>query len=150
MKLHRHVLRFPLIVGGLFLGLTLLAVACNGDGGGEEEAPTTQDPPAGEEADELTLNISMGDNFFEANEFTVRPGQRVIFNITNDGAAIHNMRIAGEDGEYGNDDDTVSDPTLFNPGDSGTLVWTAPQEPGTILFWCDFHANDMVGTITVQ
>ncbi len=92
----------------------------------------------------------MGDNFFEPNTFSVGPGQQVTFKLVNDGVLPHNMRVDGGDGAYNSDDDTLSDPTLIQAGDSGTLVWTAPDEPGEITFRCDFHPVDMIGTITVE
>ena len=39
---------------------------------------------------------------------------------------------------------------LFMPGDTGTLTFTAPDEPGEIQFRCDFHPDVMTGTITVE
>ncbi|MEO6196893.1 MAG: plastocyanin/azurin family copper-binding protein, partial [Dehalococcoidia bacterium] len=81
---------------------------------------------------------------------TVGVGDTASFGITNDGAAIHNMRIAGADNEYNTDDDAVSDPDIVPGGDTATLSWDAPAEAGEIDFRCDFHATDMVGTITVQ
>ena len=154
-------LKLLLLSASLILSIALLAAACGGgdDDGGTSETPAA-DETAADDADDAgpaSFDVSMGDtiepeitNFFEANTFTVSPGQEVTFNLTNDGAAIHNMRIAGGDGEYNTDDDTVSDPDLFQAGDSGTLVWTAPDEPGEIIFRCDFHLLDMIGTISVE
>ena len=154
-------LKLLLLSASLILSIALLAAACGGgdDDGGTSETPAA-DETAADDADDAgpaSFDVSMGDtiepeitNFFEANTFTVSPGQEVTFNLTNDGAAIHNMRIAGGDGEYNTDDDTVSDPDLFQAGDSGTLVWTAPDEAGEIIFRCDFHPLEMVGAISVE
>ena len=154
-------LKLLLLSASLILSIALLAAACGGgdDDGGTSETPAA-DETAADDADDagpVTFDVSMGDtiepeitNFFEANTFTVSPGQEVTFNLTNDGDAIHNMRIAGGDGEYDTDDDTVSDPDLFQAGDTGTLVWTAPDEAGEIIFRCDFHPLDMIGTISVE
>lgn len=116
---------------------------------GSEEVSGGGDAPGGGASGDA-IAITMGDNFFEPNAPTVAAGSTVTFDITNDGAAIHNMRVAGSDGEYNSDDDTVSDPELFTPGATGKLVWTAPDQAGEILFHCDFHPIDMIGTITVQ
>ena len=154
-------LKLLLLSASLILSIALLAAACGGgdDDGGTSETPAA-DETAADDADDagpVTFDVSMGDtiepeitNFFEANTFTVSPGQEVTFNLTNDGAAIHNMRVDGGDGEYDTDDDTVSDPDLFQAGDAGTLVWTAPDEAGEIIFRCDFHPLEMVGTISVE
>jgi plastocyanin/heme-degrading monooxygenase HmoA len=96
------------------------------------------------------VTISMGDNFFDPNEITVAAGSEVEIDLTNNGAAIHNMRIAGEDGQYNTDDDVVSDPEVISGGQTGTVVWTAPSSAGEIIFHCDFHPTDMIGTITVE
>lgn len=135
--------------------LLLLSFACGGDddGGGAgtgTPAATTPANTGNGGGGEVTFDVSMGDNFFDPKEFTVSAGASVTFNITNDGAAIHNMRIAGEDGDYSTDDDSVSDPDLVNGGGTATLEWTAPSKAGEITFQCDFHAPSMAGTITVE
>ncbi len=138
----RRLFVFP---AALLAVMALAAAACGGDGG--EGGPPGGETPAGGPA---TFDISMGDNFFDPAEFTVDAGQEVAFNITNGGVAIHNMRVAGEDGEYNTDDDAVSEPAQFNAGDTGSLEWTAAEEAGTIDFRCDFHPDVSIGTITVQ
>lgn len=153
-------LKLLLLSALLILSIALLAAACSsdsGDGDGETPAADETSADGADNAGPVSFDISMGDtiepavtNFFELNEFTVSPGQEATFNITNDGIAIHNMRIDGGDGEYDTDDDTVSDPELFQAGDAGALVWTAPDEPGEIIFRCDFHPLDMIGTISVE
>ncbi|KKL74485.1 hypothetical protein LCGC14_2064430 [marine sediment metagenome] len=140
-------LRLFLVLASVALGVTLVALAC----AGEPRVETT----SGEIA---TFDVSLGDeltdtdtlrSFFTPNEFTVAAGQEVTFNLSNDGTVPHNMRIAGPDGEYMTDDDTLVDPEILNPGDTAVLRWTAPSEPATIIFRCDFHP-DSVGTITVR
>lgn len=91
-----------------------------------------------------------GANIFEPAEFSVPSGATVAFNITNDGTAIHNMRIAGEDGDYNTGDDAVSDPDFVSGGAEAVVEWIAPDEPGEIAFHCDLHPADMLGTITVE
>lgn len=94
-------------------------------------------------------DVVMGDNFFDPSALGAPVGQQVTVNLVNDGSAIHNMRIAGVDGEYDTDDDFVSDPDLMQGGDEGTLVFTL-DEAGTFEFRCDFHPVEMTGTISVQ
>jgi plastocyanin len=129
------------------VAVTLAALACGGNG---DETASGGDP--------VTFDIALGDevrdtdelvSFFTPNEFTVAAGQEVTFNLSNDGTVPHNMRIAGPDGEYMTDDDTLVDPDVLNPGDTAVLEWAAPSQPGTIIFRCDFHPES-VGTITVQ
>ena len=113
-----------------------------------EQSPAA-DAASGGEAAGGSVAVSMGDNFFDSNELTVAPGATVTFDLTNNGIAIHNMRVAGLDGEYNSDDDTVADLDLFTPGDTGALTWQAPDQAGEIIFRCDFHPVEMIGTIAV-
>jgi len=97
--------------------------------------------------------VSMGDNFFEVDGETnptleVGVGGSITFDIANDGVAIHNMRIAGVDNEYDNEDDFVSDPDLFVGGDEGTLTFSI-DEAGSFNYRCDFHPTEMLGLISV-
>ena len=114
-----------------------------------EQSPAADAAPSGGEAAGGSVAVSMGDNFFDSNELTVAPGATVTFDLTNNGIAIHNMRVAGLDGEYNSDDDTVADLDLFTPGDTGALTWQAPDQAGEIIFRCDFHPVEMIGTIAV-
>ncbi len=123
-KLFRRVLLFAAAMAVL----SLVAGACGGDAD-EEEKPeeTAATAPGG---GEKSVDVSMGDNFFEPNEFNIGAGSEVTFNLTNDGAAVHNMRTAGEDNDYDTDDDSVSDPDVVSGGDGAVLTWEVPDEPG--------------------
>src|SRR3990172_492401 len=104
-----------------------------------EASPTPQGTPTGSPG--AGGAVSMKDNLFEPVDLTVKVGESVTINLTNDGVAIHNMRIAGADGQYNTDDDAVSDPQLVNAGATATLSWTAPGQPGEVKFQCDFHVS---------
>jgi plastocyanin len=147
--------RLFILLSILMLAAAVLTAACgggdddddDGDNGGATTAPANGN---GGDGEEVTFDVSMGDNFFDPEGFTVEEGAKVTFNLTNDGAAIHNMRISGEDGEYNSDDDAVSDPDLVSAGETATLEWTAPSESGEIPFQCDLHPTDMLGVITIE
>jgi plastocyanin len=134
--------------------LLVLSFACGGDddddSGGDDETTAATTPAEDGNGGEVEFDVVMTDNAFTPTEFTVAAGAVVTFNLSNDGAAIHNMRIAGEDGEYNSDDDAVSDPDIVTGGGTATLEWTAPDEASEIDFQCDFHPTDMLGTITVE
>jgi len=148
-------------VGEMMVGFLLLALAvtfvgafaATGDDEGEEpavsETPGETGTP-GPTGPGGAIAITMGDNFFDPDTFTVQAGASVTVNLTNEGTAIHNMRIAGPDASYNTGDDAVSDPQLVSAGQTATLTWDAPSEPGEIIFQCDFHPTDMKGTITVE
>ena len=151
-------------VGEMIIGFLLVALAVtfvgafaavgDDDDGGEPAVSATpggETPaPTGDGNGGGNIAVSMGDNFFYPNEITLDAGASVMFDITNDGTAIHNMRIAGPDGKYSTSDDAVSDPQLVTGGGIATLDWEAPGDAGEIIFQCDFHPTDMKGTITVQ
>jgi plastocyanin len=147
-----------LAIAGGATALLILSVACGGsdddedvdDDGQTAAATTPADDGGGGDGKPLTVDMIMGDNLFDPKELTVPAGASVTINLTNEGAAIHNLRIAGEDGEYNTDDDGVSDPDLVSGGGEAVAEWTAPDQPGEIPFLCDFHPTDMVGTITVE
>jgi plastocyanin len=92
----------------------------------------------------------MDDNFFDPAQIAVAADQEITFNLTNDGSAIHDMHIAGADNEFGSEDDAVSDPEIVSGGQDAVLTWQSPAAGGEIDFRCDFHPDQMTGTITVQ
>jgi len=127
----------------LALGAVLLvAVACGSGSSGKAIRIT----PAGAGA---TLDITVGDNFYKPNEFRVQAGQRVTLNVTNEGQAVHTVRLAGPDNRYETDDDTMADPEMIKPGQTVSLVWTAPNQTGVYNFRCDYHPEE-TGTIAVE
>ncbi len=152
-------------------GLLLFAAACGddddddgGNGDGDAATPTATAPADGIQAqpdspqtvgDEVTeasggaLQTAVGDNFFTLNNLKVPLNETTTIEITNDGTAIHNMRIAGPDGEFHTDDDSVSDPDLIQGGESAVLEF-APTLAGTYTFRCDFHPTEQGGVIVVQ
>ena len=144
------------VIGFLLLVLAVTFVAAFAAVGGDgEEAPATASlspaatTPGGSPGPGEAIAVSMGDNFFDPKEFTVAAGATVTFDLTNNGIAIHSMRVARADNQYNSDDDAVSDPNLTTGGQKATLTWEAPDAPGTYDFHCDFHPLDMTGTITV-
>ncbi len=114
----------------------------------EEPAGETPEPGDAEPVD-VTFDVSMGDNFFEPAELEVEAGQTFRINLTNDGEFIHNLRIAGADGEYETGDDLVSTPKFQTGGETGELVGQI-DEPGVYSFRSDSQSTEMTGTITVK
>jgi plastocyanin len=126
----------------LALGTALLAAACGGGSSGKAIRIT----PGGAGA---TLDITVGDNFYQPNKFRVQAGQQVTLNVTNEGVAVHTVRLAGPDNRYETDDDTMADPEMIKPGATVALAWTAPDKTGAYNFRCDYHPEE-TGTITVE
>ena len=103
--------------------------------------------------------VTMGDNFFESEgeqepAIQVSVGEDITFNLSNNGLAPHNMHIAGTDNDYGvnfcqvGGDEPCSDPNRQASGESATITFRFDQ-PGTFIFRCDFHPQEMTGTIEV-
>jgi plastocyanin/heme-degrading monooxygenase HmoA len=103
--------------------------------------------------------VIMGDNFFEFGgeqepTITVPAGEETVLNLTNSGAAIHNMHVASAGGEFtGNPCDTdgtdpCSDPNIVKGKETATI--TINLEAGEYPFRCDFHADTMKGTLVVE
>lgn len=113
--------------------------------GGGQQAPTVQ------VADGDTIDI--GDNFFDVGgdqnpTLEVKAGDSLTLDLVNGGKAIHNMQIAGVDGNFGTDDDFVSDPDAIGAGGDGTIEFSFDQ-PGTFKYQCFYHPTEMLGTIEV-
>jgi len=131
------------ILGALVLAVAALAAtAC----GGGEAGPDAADNPGG---GAVILNLTAGDYYFRPTQFTVKAGQRVTINVTNEGQAVHMVRVAGDDRRYDTDDDAVAEPYTIYAGRTGVVSWTAPDQPGTYAFRCDFHPQQ-TGIITVE
>ncbi len=154
-------------------GLLLLAAACgdddddggNGDNGGGDTATAapaddieTQPAVPQEVDDEVTeaaggaIQTVAADApafSYAPNNLKVALNETTTIEITNEGAALHNFRIAGPDGEWNTDDDTVSDPDLILGGDTAVVEFT-PTLAGTYTFRCDIHPDVQGGVIVVQ
>ncbi|MDP2673857.1 MAG: cupredoxin domain-containing protein [Dehalococcoidia bacterium] len=140
MAMLRRCLLLAILVA--LTGVAVTAAACGGGSSGKAIRIT----PGGDGA---TLEMTVGDNFYKPNEFRVQVGQMVTLNVTNEGQAVHTVRLAGPDNRYETDDDTTIDPPMIKPGETVVLVWAAPTEPGTYNFRCDYHPEE-TGTITVE
>lgn len=158
------------LAGALLAGGTVWAVSEKDEpytGGPAAEQPAGGAepggaPPGGEKPSPSGGNantITLGDNFFEFEgkqkpTIPVAAGEEVTFDIVNGGKGIHNMHVAGG-GSFDtdfcapSDDDPCSDPQQIRSGSTGSITILI-ADPGTYDFRCDFHANQMTGTIEVQ
>lgn len=129
----------------------------------EVHAPPTPPPangggtPAPPPSGELVLNL--GDNFFQFPDggeknptITVTSGATI--NLVNVGTAIHNMHVSDPGGDYPEQfctaasENPCSDPPRISGGQTGVIV--IDIEPGEYGYRCDFHVQEMHGTLIVQ
>ena len=123
----------------VLVGLIFLT-AC---GGGRSEPVTT-------------LDVDMTDHKFTPNEFTVPAGAEITINLMNSGTQNHEFRVFGAKA----DEDVAKDEkstkywsAILAPGESKSLSFTAPSEPGSYTIKCSApgHAQaGMVGTLHVK
>ena len=134
--------RAVILPAALIINVCLLALACDG-GKGDGGSNGGNDGP-------VSFDVTMGDNYYQPNVFTVKAGQKVTFHFRNEGAAVHNMLIAGADNKFNTGDDALSEPREIPSGGTGTLEWTAPDKAGEIDLKCEFHPTDSIGIIKVE
>ncbi len=149
-------------------GLLLLVAACggddddggngdNGDGGNAPADEIESQPDVPQEVeDEVTeavdgvLQTVAGDTptfSYTPNNLKAPLNETTTIEITNEGVALHNFRIAGPDGEWNTDDDSVND-GFITGGDTGVVEFT-PTLAGTYTFRCDIHPDVQGGVIVV-
>ena len=114
----------------------------------EAQAVTPTPSTAPQEPVDVTLDVALIDNAFQPASLTLPSGKKFRINLVNSGTFIHNLRIAGPDGQYRTADDIISKDDV-DPGGTGEVVGQI-DTPGTYTFRDDFHPAEMAGTITVQ
>ena len=157
---------FPL---ALTLSAALMAalVACTESDEPTKETSTATSPPASisgpqpqpEPAQALSavpvkprdgvVELATAGTLFTENNIEVKVGEPVTFRVTNQDAAVHNLRIAGIDGQFDTEDDAVTEPDMIGERGVGELTF-APSLPGGYTFRCDFHPGSMGGRITAS
>ncbi len=107
------------------------------------DAPSATPAP---DAVEQETDVVMKDNVFEPAAVTLAAAKEFRINLNNQGQFVHNLRVAGPDGEFETEDDVVSGDVP--PGETGELVATI-DDPGQYAFRDDFHP-EMTGTLTIE
>ena len=83
---------------------------------------------------------------FNKKTIEVTAGQPFTIKLDNQDSATHNVHIYTQ---KGGTSIAVTDPQAVSPGSTGTLTTTITQ-PGEYYFQCDFHPEQMNGTLTVK
>jgi uncharacterized cupredoxin-like copper-binding protein len=103
------------------------------------------------------LSFTMTDFAFEPNEFTVPAGEKITLQVTHHGTMEHSfiiMKYGMDAGELFDEGDQVN---IFweidlQPGDSETVVFTAPEQPGNYQIICGMPGHlqsGMIGNLIV-
>src|SRR4030095_6061902 len=87
------------------------------------------------------INVDMTDFAFTPNQYTVPAGQVITLHVQHDGTVEHDFIIMKYDtsvGEHFNEEDQ---PNIYwqikvQPGESETITFTAPDQPGTYQIVC--------------
>jgi uncharacterized cupredoxin-like copper-binding protein len=103
------------------------------------------------------VNFTMTDFAFTPNEFTVPAGAEITLHVSHNGTVEHNFIIMKHGMEAGEMFDETDQANVFwevdlQPGDSRTVLFTAPEEPGTYQVICGMVGHlqsGMVGELVV-
>jgi uncharacterized cupredoxin-like copper-binding protein len=103
------------------------------------------------------INFTMTDFAFTPSEFTIPAGKEITLHITHDGTVAHNFIVMKYGTDAGDMFDEADQPNVYwemdlQPGDSKTVVFTAPDQPGTYQIICGMPGHlqsGMIGKLTV-
>ena len=123
----------------VFLSLWLALTACSSGGAS------------------TSLNVNMTDFVFNPNNFTVPAGQEITIEATNNGAVEHELVIFNFGTDAGDkfddeDEDNIYWEVEVEPGESTTVTFTAPSQPGEYFVSCGIAGHleaGMVGKLIV-
>jgi uncharacterized cupredoxin-like copper-binding protein len=105
-----------------------------------------------------TINVDMTEHKFTPNEFTVPAGAEISINLNNIGKQPHEFQIlvlgATVDESVNKDGNSTKYwSAIARPGESKSLSFTAPSEPGSYAIKCSAPGHTqagMVGTLWVK
>ena len=98
------------------------------------------------------LSFTMTDFAFNPNEFTIPAGEEITLNVTHRGTMEHNfiiMKYGTDAGDMFDEEDTVNVywKVVLQPGDSETVVFTAPEQPGIYQIICGMPGHLQSGML---
>jgi plastocyanin len=121
--------------------------ACGGESTGASEPQSGSASSA--TPSPVSIEIAENDDGFVPRSVTVERGQLVHVTFANRGTVIHNLRIAGPNGQFGGAGDFILGQPVVAPGESATGDWQAPAQAGSRPFRCDAHPAH-TGLITIK
>ncbi len=171
-----HVTTNPLRAGVLALAGLIFAAGCAGSGGagwtyaplgptpepdasgspaatpGSSPAATPGGSPAATPDGSPGLPVDVAttqDNplAFEPDVLEAPADSVVTVSYLNDSNLPHNINFF--DGPDENSDSLGATEVVTGPGESRSVTFTTPAQPGDYYFWCDVHLAAMAGTLRV-
>jgi len=111
----------------------------------------------GQSMPSTNISVKMTDFAFTPNRFTIPAGAQITLRANHDGLVEHDfviMKLNTDVGGHFNEQDlaNVYWQIKIEPGDSPTVTFTAPDEPGTYQIVCGMAGHveaGMVGTLEV-
>ena len=106
----------------------------------------------GKSGPSTNLSFTMTDFAFDPNEFTVPAGKEITVQVTHHGTMEHSfiiMKYGTDAGDMFDEEDKVN---VFwevdvQPGNSETVLFTAPEQPGTYQIICGMPGHLQSGMI---
>lgn len=103
------------------------------------------------------LSFTMTDFAFAPTEFVVPAGKEITLHVTDDGTMEHDLIIMNYGTDAGDMFDEADQINVFweidlQPGNSETVVFTAPEQPGTYQIICGMPGHlqsGMIGNLIV-
>ncbi len=104
-----------------------------------------------------TINVEITDFAFTPNQFSIPAGEQITLHATHNGLVEHDfviMKLGTDVGGHFNEDDLVNVywQVRIQPGESPTVTFTVPSEPGTYQIVCAMAGHveaGMVGTLEI-
>jgi uncharacterized cupredoxin-like copper-binding protein len=98
------------------------------------------------------INVEMTDFAFTPNQFTVPAGEEITLQVKHDGLVTHDFIIMKYETNVGAHFNEEDQPNIYwkievQPGDSETLTFTAPDQPGTYQIVCGMAGHVEAGMI---
>jgi len=110
-----------------------------------DDGPTVPPPAGAIILDDNVVHVEgqSGDNP------TINVPSGAVVPIVNEGVALHNLQVSPYESDICSADDPspCSDPSRISAGGEGTITFDVP--PGSYEYRCDFHPEEMAGTVVV-
>jgi plastocyanin len=101
-------------------------------------AACSEDPEEEEAEAAMSVSLEAFDFRFDTTTIPVELGAVVEVTLLNSGAVAHSFSVPDLDVEL-----------EVEPGDSASVNFAVPEDPGAYQFFCKFHPDDMTGSLTV-